>query len=855
VIGQFAFISHSSYDRAFVERLARQLRSDDVWVDMWDMDVGDLLVTKIERAIETASEFILVLSGAALQSKWVKYESNMAIIRLLEDADFRIVVLRIDDCEVPLRFRPFLYVDAPNDPESAISQTQAFLSKRRSSEQGREILYRRQFVNRAEEVGLIEQYIGDPDVRIICINGFFGIGKTSLMKEAAIRLWRRPQLAIVELSPAHTGPRLCLELCALAGIDGPPDGASSEELTRASLLAVESLVADARVIVFNKFEGVLDEDGSPGREVSDVLLHLCEIPATSKTPIFVLSRRWPRFDGIPRQRIGDVRVAGLKTDYLVTILENEVSRIQRKDYPRAGPLVDLAKELYGYPLAGRLAAPLLTKYSPEYLLRNLRHVESLRTDIAEAILAQLDIGEGPSQVLEALALFDGALSPEALAVILSREIESVLESIDVLADHNLVDAEGSAVHLHPLITDFYWKRVRTGPNFKEYAKRLADFARRSLETCARGSTEYVSWLTHACRMLFLSGDLDGGKQLRADLRGELKRAAIDLYQRQEYDVCLRYCEEYLQSDTNDVEVLFHKARCLSRLERPLEAHAILDRLLSMPRLTNRRAARLNYAKGRTFFENRQLEEARNWFARALALSPDYLPALQGMAEVLVRTNMVNDAAAFLERALVASPMDSYALSLYADVLWRQGRPMEAIEKMGLAVKAQPENASFLFRMGRFHQESGSLESARDWFSKAKKADDTYSDVRLSLASVAIDLRRFGEAEAELAYLRPLLTGDKRRVLLNIEAELKFVQGKVDEANEIASRRLRERRDVATLGLMARIEMALSQNARERGLPVMADQHRQRAIELIDEGLSMEPDNPPLRNQRDNIERD
>ena len=72
----------------------------------------------------------------------------------------------------------------------------------------------------------------------------------------------------------------------------------------------------------------------------------------------------------------------------------------------------------------------------------------------------------------------------------------------------------------------------------------------------------------------------------------------------------------------------------------------------MPRLTNRRAARLNYAKGRTFFENRQLEEARNWFARALALSPDYLPALQGMAEVLVRTNMVNDAAAFLARALV-----------------------------------------------------------------------------------------------------------------------------------------------------------------------------------------------------------
>lgn len=95
---QFAFISYCSADAEFVNRLAVALREDGVWVDIWNMDLGDPLPTKIEAGIAEASEFVLVLSRASLNSRWVKYESHMAVIRAIEDSNFRIVVLRIDDC-------------------------------------------------------------------------------------------------------------------------------------------------------------------------------------------------------------------------------------------------------------------------------------------------------------------------------------------------------------------------------------------------------------------------------------------------------------------------------------------------------------------------------------------------------------------------------------------------------------------------------------------------------------------------------------------------------------------------------------------------------------------------------------
>lgn len=173
--------------------------------------------------------------------------------------------------------------------------------------------------------------------------------------------------------------------------------------------------------------------------------------------------------------------------------------------------------------------------------------------------------------------------------------------------------------------------------------------------------------------------------------------------------------------------------------------------------------------------------------------------------------------------------------------------------MKLAIKSQPKNATFLFRIGRFSQDWGLLEEAYDWFKKAKESDDTYFDARLSFASVAIDLGRLEEAREEISALGPKLTGEKRRILQNIEAKCELSIGNIDKACEVASDNLRRGRNVATIGLMVEIEIALSERCRSQGLEVMADSHMQRARELVDEGLQIEPNNPHLLTKKRKIE--
>jgi TIR domain. len=75
------FISHSSQDDGFVRDLQRAL--DDlgqkVWIDSRELGGGDPLWPEIQKAIENASAYAVVVSTKALQSTWVVKELRHAI--------------------------------------------------------------------------------------------------------------------------------------------------------------------------------------------------------------------------------------------------------------------------------------------------------------------------------------------------------------------------------------------------------------------------------------------------------------------------------------------------------------------------------------------------------------------------------------------------------------------------------------------------------------------------------------------------------------------------------------------------------------------------------------------------------
>lgn len=106
------FISHSSSDHDFVLRLAKKLRKDsiDVWIDDWELKVGDSIVQKINEGLEKSSFLIIVFSEFSIKSDWVLRELNSTLMSQLtkkkDEKEVKIlpVLLEVEPTELPPLF-------------------------------------------------------------------------------------------------------------------------------------------------------------------------------------------------------------------------------------------------------------------------------------------------------------------------------------------------------------------------------------------------------------------------------------------------------------------------------------------------------------------------------------------------------------------------------------------------------------------------------------------------------------------------------------------------------------------------------------------------------------------------------
>lgn len=107
------FLAHSSQDKESVRRLAidLSLRGAHVWFDEWEIKVGESILEKIAAGISSSGWLGLVLSKASAQSEWVKREVNAGLVREIEARSLVVLVLRMDDTEVPLLLREKRYAD------------------------------------------------------------------------------------------------------------------------------------------------------------------------------------------------------------------------------------------------------------------------------------------------------------------------------------------------------------------------------------------------------------------------------------------------------------------------------------------------------------------------------------------------------------------------------------------------------------------------------------------------------------------------------------------------------------------------------------------------------------------------
>lgn len=118
------FISYSHQDVDFVNRLAAHLTQAKVhvWVDTWELQVGDSLLAKVQQAIQESSALIVVLSRNSVESEWCKRELNAGLMRELEEKRVVVLPALLEDCQLPLFLREKLYADFRTNYDQGLRQ-------------------------------------------------------------------------------------------------------------------------------------------------------------------------------------------------------------------------------------------------------------------------------------------------------------------------------------------------------------------------------------------------------------------------------------------------------------------------------------------------------------------------------------------------------------------------------------------------------------------------------------------------------------------------------------------------------------------------------------------------------------
>lgn len=108
------FISYSHKDTDKVVSIVRQLALNgyDIWMDVKDIVPGDNYIYKIFEGVHSSDIYVIFLSNASINSNCVTKELSHAVQRQLENSNFKILPILLEEVNIPKVICDIEYVDA-----------------------------------------------------------------------------------------------------------------------------------------------------------------------------------------------------------------------------------------------------------------------------------------------------------------------------------------------------------------------------------------------------------------------------------------------------------------------------------------------------------------------------------------------------------------------------------------------------------------------------------------------------------------------------------------------------------------------------------------------------------------------
>jgi len=129
--GTRVFLSHSSKDKQFVNRIATDLAKLNIapWLDSWHIRAGESIPQKISIGIKNSECVVVFLSKNAISSHWVEREWQAKYWDEIERNQVLVIPALLEDCEIPQLLRAKKYADFRKDYDEGFRELLLALSR------------------------------------------------------------------------------------------------------------------------------------------------------------------------------------------------------------------------------------------------------------------------------------------------------------------------------------------------------------------------------------------------------------------------------------------------------------------------------------------------------------------------------------------------------------------------------------------------------------------------------------------------------------------------------------------------------------------------------------------------------
>jgi tetratricopeptide (TPR) repeat protein len=677
------FLSHSSLDKGFVERVSQILRPGTFELDSQTFDAGLINADAIIKALQRSDLFCLFLSEASANSAYVNFEVLLATDFLARGLISKFLIICLDDvcfARASENVKLFNIVRKTLEVESAARLIQGSLIAASHSE-NRDF---HPFLGREAELIELERQMTDhssPPVKALFISGNFGSGRRTIAQkffEAQFprvnRVFPRIEIdnftgieevyrsVIIALRPAITATELKTRVTAFAI-------ASANEKRRLIAQMLNSLLpAQEAAIIFDK-GGVLDDAGKLDQEINSIIGKLEDKP--HPPVIFITSRMIPRRQ---RREEGDLAYLAVKSlerksaerlvqkllkDKSIDVNSAQLNELVTISDGHPYNIYRMVEEVSDIGVDGFLADP------GAFLDWKHRH--------SSEYIAKIDLSNEDRRILAILKLVP-ELDFASMVSSLGDDPQSLSQSLSKLTHLHVLEAVSDRFIVSPAVRIAVERDQRIRLPSGEQAKAIRSLAK-SLTVRLEEGTAPIALVNAAVLTSLDSGDPISEFTSAFLLPSHYVWLAKRHYDQKNWEESIRLSQEALKGGSRLSTSGFVAAcRYLCLSGSRLNQHEVFEagiRRLEAAAKDDWAKSNVAFLKGFNLRLKGNLPAAEAEFRRAYDLSPGNISAAREIASICLIRGNLDEAESFAREAYGHAQSNAYLVDMLISVLIRK----------------------------------------------------------------------------------------------------------------------------------------------------------------------------------------